>query len=101
MLHRATSFDADTLAKNANAFLATAQSYVRPTDAIIEAFEQARIHIEDFRTEIRGRVALSAGEASSVENARQLALIAIDRLNDVLADARPSEDATAIGLGWF
>lgn len=97
----ATSIDADILAHNANVFLATAQSYVRGIDAITDAFEQARIHIDNFRTEVTGRIALSAREVSSVENARQLPLIALDRLRAVLADARPGEGANALGRGWF
>jgi hypothetical protein len=74
---------------------------VQPSASIDEAFRAAELHLEDFRSEISGCFGLSEREKASVENARQLALLALDRLTAALADARPSAEADALGIGWF
>ena len=100
-ISRATGLDAAMLAGNAKTYLATAESYVVPTAGSAEAFAAARFHIDDFRNEAAGQFALSEREKASIENARQLVMVALERLERRLEEARPSDMATALGLDWF
>jgi tagatose-1,6-bisphosphate aldolase non-catalytic subunit AgaZ/GatZ len=97
----AHSFNVTAAAGNAEQMLRTAKAYVRPEPALNAAFTDAIGCIADFHEEVVDQNTLTAKVTSVIENARQIALLSIDRLADALVDAKPSEEAAAIGLDWF
>jgi hypothetical protein len=70
----------------------------RPAPALNAAFDDAIGRIADFHEEVADQNMLTKKVTSAIENARQIALLAIDRLAEDLAVAKPSDEATAVGL---
>ena len=101
MIGRLSGFDVDQLAYNSKVLLGTARQYVRSTAISDEAFEEANQRIDRLRQQVSGHLGLSERERDAVEDARRDALMAIDQLEAALADARPSDLADALGMGWF
>lgn len=89
-------FDVAAKAENARTMLGTAHSYVEPTAALEAAFGEAALNIAIFEKDL-----LCVHGCESAETSRQLALLAIDRLDQALTDARPNRMAAAIGLAWY
>jgi hypothetical protein len=89
-----------TLHHNADSLIETARSYVRTTPLIDAAFESALRQCKEFAGEINRGGLLTLKETRQVAQTRELALIAIDELEERLQDARPSDKAIYLGLGW-
>jgi hypothetical protein len=88
------------LQSNAFAHLENARSYVRSTPEIDEAFDMTRQRCEKFAKEIAARGVLYSPSDPASRQARELALFAVDELEQRLRDAKPSEQAIHLGLGW-
>jgi hypothetical protein len=101
MIGRLSGIDADQLAHNSKVSLDTARKYVRPTGASDQAFGEAIQCIDHLRRQVSDHLSLSERERDVIEDARRDALAAIDQLEATLADARPSDLADALGMGWF
>jgi hypothetical protein len=78
----------------------TARSYVHTTPEIDAAFDAAVRWCKQFSQEIAERGLLYSATAPTSQQARELALGALRELEERLADARPSETAIHLGLGW-
>jgi hypothetical protein len=89
-----------TLYLNADSLIETARSYVQPTTLIDAAFESARRRCKEFAEEIDERGLCYSQSDPASRHTRELALIAIDELEKRLQDARPSDKAIYLGLGW-
>jgi hypothetical protein len=70
------------------------------TPEIVEASENARQRCEQFANEIADRGPLYSPNDPASKQARELALLAIGELEQRLQDARPSDIAISLGLGW-
>lgn len=87
-------------ARSAEVHVGTIRSYVAATPELDAAFDAALTQIRAFgemggdpyRLQRRGR--------DWTEQARQLAVLAIERLEDALQDAKPSALACALGVDW-
>lgn len=101
MIGRLSGFDADQLAHNSKVSLDTARQYVRPTGASDQAFGEAIQCIDYLRRQVSGHLSLLERERDVIEDARRDALTAIDQLEARLTNARPSDLADALGMGWF
>jgi hypothetical protein len=97
----AHNFNVTEAAGNAEQMLRTAKAYVRPEPALNAAFDDAIGRIVDFHEEVVHQNILTKKVTSAIENARQITMLSIDRLDVALFDARPSEEAAAIGLAWL
>lgn len=100
-IERAHNINATVAARNAESQLRSAKSYVELTPPISAAFDEAMSRIAEFHEEVADQNTLLPTLTPAIENARQMALLDIDRLSDALADARPSADARAIGADWY
>lgn len=89
-----------TLYLNADSLIETARSYVQPTTLIDAAFENARHQCKEFAEEIDRRGLLYSQSDSASRQIRELALIALNELEERLQDARPSDKAINLGVGW-
>lgn len=98
---RAHNINITSAASIAEEGLRRAKSYVVPTPALNEAFDEAIARILEFHEEVVDQNTLVPRVTSAIDNARQLALLAIDRLAARLDQAKPSADAVALGLDWF
>lgn len=96
----AHNFNVTEYARNAEQLLRSAKAYVRADRGLNEAFDDAIGRIADFHEEVVDQNILTKKITSAIENARQMALAAIDRLAEDLEMARPSEEAAAVGLEW-
>lgn len=97
-IERARWVDAERFAKNAQAFIGEVQWRVMPTPAADAAFAGVSARIKEFAEEIgnRGR----PRSQTVVENARALALVALEQFEETLVEARASDLARALGEGW-
>ena len=100
-VENAHSVNVSIAARNAEALLRSAKSYVVLTSALGEAFDDAIGRIADFHEEVVDQNTLTARVTPAIENARNIAVVAIDRLAEALRDARPNAHATAMGLDWY
>ncbi|TCP65895.1 hypothetical protein [Sphingomonas sp. PP-CE-1G-424] len=100
MLKRTTPFDADQLVGNAIVFLDSIRQYIVPADSFDRAFDAVAVHARDFRTVMAREGFPSRRDQASVEQARQLVLLALDRLDDALTEAKPNDMARAMGMDW-
>jgi hypothetical protein len=89
-----------SLHKNAESFIGNARYYVRTTPEIDRAFDDARDRCREFAEEISDRGLLYKQTDPASKQAREMALRAIDDLEKRLEDARPSDSAINMGLGW-
>jgi hypothetical protein len=100
-IRQADAISAGAQAQNAIVFLRTIHSYVEATPEIDRAFEAAIADIarlgeagnDPYRFIQRGR--------DWAEQARQFALMAVERLEAALEGASPSAHARALGLDWW
>jgi tagatose-1,6-bisphosphate aldolase non-catalytic subunit AgaZ/GatZ len=97
----AHNFNATQSARNAEEMLRAAKAYVRLEPALNVAFDDAIGRIADFHEEVVDQNTLTKKVTSAIENARGIALLSIDRLALALEDARPSAEASALGIDWF
>ncbi|WP_414474312.1 hypothetical protein [Microvirga sp. M2] len=74
-------------------------AYVRATPEMTEAAHEAVRTCRDYAEELE-RPFPTGESAKALENAKQMALIAIDELVDRLGSARPNDEAVALGIGW-
>jgi len=89
-----------SLQRNVPSLIGNARSYVRTTSEMNEAFDNAQRRCEEFAEEIAIRGVHYSPNDSASKQARELALLAIDELEEQLEDARPSDEAVGLGLGW-
>jgi hypothetical protein len=91
--------DARLATSNARADLRNVLAFNEPCALTACSMFEIEARFEELRAEleIRGR---SQGNGTSVENARERALLAIDRLEEKLADAKPNGQAVALSLAW-
>jgi len=99
-LATAHSVNVGIAAGNAEAQLRSAMGYVVLTPFLREAFDDAIGRIADFHEEVVDQNTLTVRVTPAIENARNVALVAIERLAEALSDAKPNADARAIGLDW-
>ncbi len=88
MIGRAHAFEVELLTGNAKAMLVNARAFVVEDASIGAAFEEAGQRISALR------------KTSTLEDARQSALQAINTLEQSLAQARPNAHAKALGVDW-
>jgi hypothetical protein len=100
-IERAHNLNATAAARNAEVQLRSAQAYVQPSAAVNEAFDDAIGRVADFHEEVADQNTLIPRQTAAIQNARGIAIVAIDRLEDALVDAKPSDQARAIGLDWL
>lgn len=100
-LERADAFDATSLVSIAEERVRSARSFVVPTVLTEEAFRDAIARLLAFHETVIDQNILSPRSSPGVEQARELAIISLRGLADVLVDARPSELARASGADWF
>lgn len=81
--------------------LDTVRQYVVPSDHLSQAFDEVKFYAQDFRAEITRSGFPSGQRSDPIEQARQLTLLSLDRLDDALTNARPNEFAHAMGMDWF
>ncbi len=98
---RATSFDAKHLIGNALAQLHNAHAYVSSDPAVERAYNEARLFVQGLRSELVSLPFGAPQDHPSVVQARQLALLALDRYGDALGNAKPNAMAAALGMDWF
>ena len=89
MIRRAHAIDVGVQTGNAKAILSNAQAFVAHGPEISEAFEAARQQIAAME------------QARALEGARTAALHAVDALEQSLLQARPNEQAKALGIDWL
>jgi hypothetical protein len=100
IIERAHNLNVSMAAGNAEATLRTVKAYVVPTPALDAAFDDAIGDIAAFHDEVVDQNTLARRDTSAIQNARQMALVAIARLAQALDGATASDEAEAIGLGW-
>lgn len=88
------------LHKNAQTHIENMRAYVRPTPSIDDACAAALARCREYADEIAERGLLFSVNDAATQQARNLALNAIDELENRLHDARPSDMANHLGLGW-
>ena len=89
------------LEAKAEGFIEMIRRYVRqPAPDIERALGHAFVMTKQLAQEIGNAGLLAAKGNTSIENARSLALNAIDDLSSRLELARPSDEAGALGIGW-
>jgi len=75
-------------------------AYLKPTPSIDESCANALARCQEYADEISRRGVRFPANDVTTQQARNLALTAIDELEIGLRDARPSDMATHLGLGW-
>jgi hypothetical protein len=83
-----------------NECIDAARYYVRTTREIDQALDRARQMCEQFANEIAERGPFYSQNDRATKQARELALLAVDALETELKDARPSDEAVGLNLGW-
>lgn len=96
----AHAINAAMRAKNAEAFLATAISYVEQSPEIEAAHREAVARIREFGDDF-SRGGYYQKPDSAAEQARSMALLSLGKLGETLLDAKPNQMAHALGLAWF
>jgi hypothetical protein len=89
-----------SLRVNTQAHIENLRAYLRPTPSIDEACAAALTRCREYADEIAERGSLFSVNDLATQQARKLALNAIDELENKLQDARPSDLAIGLGLGW-
>ena len=89
-----------SLRKNAQAYIENMRTYVKPTPLIDEACATALTRCREYADEIADRGLLFSVNDAATQQARNLTLNAIDELESRLHDARPSDTANHLALGW-
>ena len=97
----ANNYNVTQNARNAEEMLRTAKNYVQPEPSLNAALDDAIGRIADFHEEVVDQNTLTKKVTSAIENARGIALLSIDHLALALQDARPNEEASALGIDWF
>lgn len=100
-IERADPFNITSLASIAEERLRTARSYAVPTAASNEAFDDAIMRVLEFHEEVVDQNTLVQRVTSAIEQARQLALIAIQRFAKSLEEAKASDLAKAMDEDWW
>lgn len=88
------------LQNNTTAHLENARFYVRAATEIDRAIDFAKQQCNAFVQDIADRGPLYSQDDPASRQARELALLAIADLEQQLQDARPSDEAVKLGLGW-
>jgi hypothetical protein len=89
-----------SLLKNSVAHVENMRAYLKLTPLIDEACSTAVVRCQEYAKAIGDRGILYSPKEPATEQARQLALISIDELEDRLKDAKPSDHANMLALGW-
>lgn len=89
-----------SLPNNITTCVDIAYSYVRANPEIEDTCKRARQRCTEFVSDIADRGISYSPEEPASKKARELALLALDELEELLQTARPSELATSLGLGW-
>lgn len=97
---RASWIDRGVFAENALTMLASGRAFVASAPNLDRAYEEAVARISEFRDELAARGLRNQG-SNAVENARSLALLAIEQLTDAWSEASPSDEAKALGYDWW
>lgn len=101
MILKTPPFDADQLVFNAMVNVGSIKQYVVSTAPIERAYREVVAHAEDFRA-VSAREGLPSDHSTaSIEQARELTLLALERLDAALTDARPNDLARAMGMDWL
>lgn len=100
-IERADNINITSLASIAEEALRRIKAYVVATPDINAAIGEAIGRLADFHEEVVDQNTLIPRVTSAIENARQIALLALDRLEEALAEARPSELAIALTVDWY
>jgi hypothetical protein len=88
------------LEKTTGGCIDNALYYVRATPEIDEASEHVRQMCKQLANEIAERGVLYAQNHAPTKQARELALLAVDELENLLQDAKPSDEAICLSVGW-
>lgn len=96
---RASWIDRGAFAENALTMLSSGRAFVASAPDLDSAYEETVAWISEFRDELVARGLRNQG-SNAVENARSLALLAIERLTDAWSQASPSDEAKALGYDW-
>lgn len=97
---RASWIDRGAFAQNAITMISSGRAFVASAANLVSAYEEAVARISEFRDELAARGLGNQG-SNAVENARSLALLAIERLADAWSQASPSDEAKALGYDWW
>jgi hypothetical protein len=89
-----------SLRKNAQSHIENMRAYLIPTRSIDEACATALTKCREYADEIAEQALLVSVNDPATQQARNLALNAIDELENRLVDARPSAAANYLGLDW-
>jgi hypothetical protein len=90
--------DARLATSNARGQLRNVLAFTEPCALTACSVFEVEARLEELRAELEIRGRPPGGE--TVENARERALLAIDRLEERLADAKPNGQAAAPSLAW-
>jgi hypothetical protein len=86
-----------SLAKNSNEYIDGALYYVRRSPEIDQASKKPRQMCSQFANHIAECGLRYSPDNPVGKQARELALIAVDELQEVLKDAKPSDEAASLG----
>jgi hypothetical protein len=98
---RVDAISAGAQAHNAEAQLRTIRSYVVATPELDRAFEAAVTTIRGLAEVGNDQFRFRKTGRAWAKQACELALMEVERLEDALIDAKPSEEARALGLDWW
>lgn len=98
-ISRADPFTAQNFSNNAAVTLDNGLAFVVPTADILQAAAETKDRIGDFCADLADQ--WGAANLARAQAAREDVLQALDRLETLLASARPNDRAKALGLDWF
>jgi hypothetical protein len=98
LVTRASWIDGELTTGNAIAFLKNGRVFIASEPGLVEPFEAAVARITELGSELADR-GLKRDGTNAVENARAMALLAIDELAAAWTDAPLSDHAKALGYG--
>lgn len=100
-IERAHPLNVSQAVRAATVMLHTLRSYVVPSPELTAAFGGALARIAEFHEEVEDQSRRARKAPAAIENARQIAMLSIDSLALALTDAKPSDEAQALGLDWL
>jgi hypothetical protein len=90
-----------TLYKNAYAHVENLRTLIKRTPELDVACDEAIARCREYADEIRDRGPLFSLNDKASQQAYQLALSSVEKLEGQLHDATPNERARALGLAWI
>lgn len=88
------------LQNNTANYLKSVRYYVRTTTEIDRAINFAKQQCDAFVQDVGDGGLLYSQDNPASRQAQELALLAIDDLEQQLQDAKPSDEAVSLSLGW-